>query len=79
MMNVSENKELPIYFKLSNSPDTVKIAVCIRRAVVIHNNVNTLYIDSTTEDVCRYKYTFFECFESSVPVDTTRTQCHDGH
>lgn len=56
--------------KTMNSPDTVEIAVCIRRAVVVDDDVDTLNIDTTAEDVSRHEDTLLEGLECRVAVDT---------
>lgn len=51
-------------------PDTMQIAVCVRGAVVVDNNVDTLNIDTTPENVGSHQDTLFERLESGVPADT---------
>lgn len=50
----------------------MQIAVSIRWAVVIDNDVHTFDIDTTAEDIRGNKYTFLERFECGVPGDTTQ-------
>jgi len=47
----------------------MQIAVSIRWAVVIDDDVDTLYIDTTAEDICRNKYTLLKSLESCVSID----------
>lgn len=54
----------------TNLPNTVQVAVGIRRAIVVDDNVDTLNINTTSEDVGGDKNTFLERFECSVAVDT---------
>ena len=51
-------------------PNTMQIAVCIRGAIVVDNNVDTLNIDTTTENIGSHQDTFFERLEGGVPADT---------
>ena len=48
----------------------MEIAVRIRRSIIVDDDVNTLNVDTTAKDVRCYQYTFLECFESSVSLDT---------
>ena len=52
-----------------NAPDTVQVAVRIRRRVVVDDDVHALDIDTATEDIRRYQYTLLEVFEGLVAVD----------
>ena len=54
------------------SPHAVKVAVRIRRAVVVDHDVDTLHIDTTTEDICRHENTLLKCIEGGVACDTVR-------
>ena len=47
----------------------MKVTVGVRRAVVVDDDVHTLDIDTTTEDIRRYQYTLLEVFEGLVAVD----------
>ena len=58
--------------KRSYVPDTVEIAVCVRRTIVIDDDVDTLNIDTTTEDICRDENTLLEGFEGRVTVNAAR-------
>ena len=53
-------------------PNTMQIAVSIRRTIVVDNDIDTLYINTTTEDIGRNQYTLFELFKCSVTFDTVR-------
>ena len=48
----------------------MKVTVRIRRTVVIDNNIDSLNINTSTEDVCSYKNTFFESLKRRVTIDT---------
>lgn len=48
----------------------MEIAVCIRRAVIVDDDVDTLNIDTTTEDISRHEDTLLEGLEGRVAVDT---------
>lgn len=49
-------------------PDTVKIAICVRRTIVIYYDIHPFNIDATSEDICGNKNTLFERLESRVAV-----------
>ena len=49
----------------------MKIAVCVRRAVVVDDDIHTLDINTTPEDISRNEYTLLERLERGVAVDTT--------
>ena len=51
-------------------PDTVEVTISIGRTVVVDDDVHTLNVDTTTEDVRCDEDTLLECLESSVAVDT---------
>lgn len=53
-----------------DSPDTVEITVCIRRAIIVDDDVDTLNINTTPEDISGHKNTLLEGFERRVAVDT---------
>ena len=48
----------------------MQVAVSVRRAVIVDNNVDTLHINATTKDICRNEDTLFEGLESGVSADT---------
>lgn len=52
--------------KWHHVPDTVQVAICIRRAVVVDDNVHPLHIDTTAKDVCRHEDALLEGFERGV-------------
>jgi hypothetical protein len=52
----------------------MQIAVCIRGAIIVDDNVDTLNVNATAEDISRNKYTFFKCFERGIAIDTGA--CH---
>jgi hypothetical protein len=47
----------------------MQIAVSIRWAVVIDDDVDTLYIDTTAKDICRNKNTLLKSLEGCVSID----------
>ena len=51
-------------------PDTMQIAVSIRRTIVVDDDVHTLHIDTTAENVSSDEDTLLEGFESRIAVDT---------
>ena len=53
-----------------DAPDTVKVAVSIGRAIVVYDDVYTLDIDTTTENVCCNKDTLLKGLEGGVTSDT---------
>lgn len=50
----------------------MQIAVSIRWAIVIDNDVHAFDIDTTAEDIRGNKDTLLERFECGVPGDTTQ-------
>lgn len=48
----------------------MKVAVSIRRAIVVDDDINTLDVDTATEDISGNKDTLLEIFESGISVDT---------
>lgn len=55
---------------VAHLPDAVKVAVGIRRTIVVDDDVDTLDIDTTTEDVGSDQDTLLERLEGSVSRDT---------
>ena len=45
----------------------MKVAISVRRTVVIDYNIDTLHVNAPTKDVGRNKDALLECFESSIP------------
>ena len=60
---------------MTNIPNAMKVAVGIRRTVVIDDDVDTLNIDTTTEDISGDEDAFLKRLESGVTGDTAA----DGH
>lgn len=52
-------------------PDTVQIAVSLGRRIIVHNNIDTLNIDTAAEDIGGDQDALFKVFEGLVAVDTT--------
>lgn len=48
----------------------MEVAVGIRRAVVVDDDVHSLNIDSTAEDIRSNKYSLLEGLEGGIAVDT---------
>lgn len=48
----------------------MEVAVCIRRAIIIHDDVDSLYIDSSSEDISRHEDSLLEGFERGVTFDS---------
>jgi len=53
-----------------SAPDTVEVAVSIRRTVVVHNDVDPFHVDPPTKNIRSDEDTFLECLESSVALDS---------
>ena len=51
----------------------MQVAISIRRTIVVNNDVHALDINATTEDIGGNEYTLFESLESSVTVDTLKS------
>jgi len=50
-------------------PNTVQVAVCIRRAIIINDDINSFNVDTTAEDVSGNKDAFLECFKGRIATD----------
>lgn len=48
----------------------MEVAVGICRGIVVDNDIHSLNINTTTEDVSGNKNTLLECLESTVSVDS---------
>lgn len=51
-------------------PDTVKVTISVRWAIIVDDDVNTLNVNATAENVSGYKNTLFEGLEGSVTVNS---------
>lgn len=56
----------------------MEVAVGVRRAVVVDDNVHTLDIDTTTEDVSGDEDTLLESLEGGVARDTAKLSVDYG-
>lgn len=56
----------------------MEVAVCISRSIVVDDDVYTLHIDTTTEDIRSNEDTLFELLERGVPLDTVRDKSVDA-
>lgn len=52
-------------------PDTMEVGISVQRGIVVNDNVDTLHIDTTTENISGNKDTLFEGLESGVTFDTS--------
>lgn len=50
----------------------MEVAVSIAGSIVVDNDVDTLDIDTTTEDISRYKDALLKCLEGSVSLDAAK-------
>ena len=48
----------------------MEVTVCIRRSIIIDNDINALDVDTTAKDVRCDEYTFLKYLESSVSFDS---------
>ena len=48
----------------------MQITVSVRRTIIIDDDVHTLDINTTTENISSNQNTFFECFEGRVSANT---------
>ena len=55
-----------------HKPNTVEVAVGVRRTVVVDDDVHSLDVDTTTEDIGGNQYPLLEGFERSITIDTER-------
>lgn len=51
-------------------PNTVEVAVSIRRTVIIHHDVDPFHINPPTKNIGSDENTLLECFEGRVALDT---------
>jgi hypothetical protein len=49
----------------------MQVAVGIRWTIIVHNDVDSLHIDTTAEDIRRDQNTFLERLECRVTSDTS--------
>ena len=52
------------------APHTVKVTIGIGRAVVVDDDVNTLDIDATAENISGHQNTLLKRLEGSIAGDT---------
>lgn len=52
-------------------PNTVQVAICITRSIVVDDNINPLDVDPTAKDVGGDKDTLLEVLELRITGDTT--------
>ena len=57
----------------------MKVAVSVRRAIVVHYDVDTLDIDTTTEDVGSDEDTLLERLEGGVASNTVQCMSQVTH
>jgi hypothetical protein len=50
----------------------VQVAIRIRRAIIINDDIDSFNIDATAEDIGGNKDALFECFESGITADSRR-------
>jgi hypothetical protein len=48
----------------------VQITVCVRRAIVVDNDVHTLNVNTATKNVSGNQYTLLKSLECSVALDS---------
>lgn len=48
----------------------MQVAIWIRRAVIVHNNIDTLHINAPTKNVSRHKNALLESLESSIAINS---------
>ena len=51
-------------------PDTMQVAIRIRRTIVVDDDVHSFNVNTTTENVCRYENSLLESLECRVTGDT---------
>jgi hypothetical protein len=52
-------------------PNTVQVAICITRSVIVDDDIDSLDVNPTAEDVSGDKDTLLEVLELRVTGDTT--------
>jgi hypothetical protein len=63
-------KRMAGLFRSSNSPNAMQVRVRIRGSIIVDDDVYSLDIDTTTEDIGGNKDTFFESLERGITSDT---------
>ena len=51
-------------------PNTVQITISVRRAIIIDDDVHSLDINTTAEDISSDQNTFLKSFEGGVSADS---------
>lgn len=60
--------------KVDHSPNTVQVTVRVWKTVVVDNDVDTLDVDTTTEDISGTKDMFLEHLQYSVAIYNGRSK-----
>ena len=55
----------------------MKIAVCVRRVVVVDDDIHTFDIDTTTENICCHQNTLLEILECTVTLNAVIQNQYD--
>ena len=56
--------------KKTHVPNAVQVAIRIRRAIIINDDINSFNIDATAKDVSGNKDALLECFEGGITADS---------
>jgi hypothetical protein len=62
--------EFMVHIGSVDAPNAMQVTVRIRRAIVVDDDVHTLNINTTTENVCRDKNALLKCLERRVSGDS---------
>lgn len=50
----------------------MQVAICIRRAIIVNDNINSFNIDASTENISSNKNALLECFESGIATNSRK-------
>ena len=68
----------PRTWRKRDIPNTVQVAICVTRSVIVDDDIDSLNVDATAEDVGGDKDTLFEVLELRVTGDTTTTKLNEA-
>ena len=58
--------------KNDDIPNTMQITVCIRRTIIVNDDIYAFDINTTTKNICGDKDTFFKSLECRITTDTEK-------
>lgn len=57
----------------------MEVTVRVRRAIIVDDDIDSLYIDTTTKDICRNKYPLLKRLEGGIAVDSDGLRGQGAH